>query len=249
MQNIKHLNDFQAVEFRRYIIKDGQREHFAHYFDTYFPEAFQQLGAIAFGQFFERENPSHFTWIRGFHTLEDRAIVNSAFYYGPVWKEHRETLNNLMVDSDNVLLISPLRSEAGIQVLPAVDPVTEQKGTQGVVVAEIFAVKADSVEAFTKQAEATFIRYQAAGVRQASILVTLDVPNNFPQLPVRTDGPYLIYLGIIKDDQALEEKFKPLAESSLRSLTATGLLRNAPELIVMDPTQRSRLRWISDTHG
>lgn len=112
--------------------------------------------------------------------------------------------------------------------------------------AEIFAVKPGRMDAFLKQAAAAFAGYQAVGVRQAGMLVTLDVPNNFPQLPIRMDGPHLIYLGIIKDNQTLEEKFKPLAESSLRSLTATGLLRNAPELIVMDPSQRSRLRWLSE---
>ncbi len=246
MQNIKHLNDFQVIEFRRYLIKDGEREHFAHYFDAYFPEAFQQLGAIAFGAFLERGNPSHFAWIRGFHALEDRAIVNAAFYYGPVWKEHKATLNNLMLDSDNVLLLQPLSLATGIPVPPAVDPVTEQQGAQGILVAEIFAVKPGSMDVFVKQAAAAFAGYQAAGVRQAGILVTLDVPNNFPQLPVRTDGPYLIYLGIIKDNQTLEEKFKPLAEHSPHSLTATGLLRGAPELIIMDPTQRSRLRWLAE---
>src|SRR5580658_1141708 len=43
-----HLSDFQAVEFRRYTIKQGEREHFAQYFDTYFPEALQELGTIVF---------------------------------------------------------------------------------------------------------------------------------------------------------------------------------------------------------
>lgn len=244
MQTIPHLTDFRVVEFRRYIIRDGERSHFARYFDTYFPEAFQQLGAIAFGEFFERDEPSRFTWLRGFHTIEERAIANSAFYYGPVWKEHKTTLNNLMTDSDNVLLLRPLNPATQIPILPAVDPVIEKQGAEGIVVAEIFAVKAGNVDAFAKQAEAIFARYQNAGVRQASILVTLDIPNNFPQLPVRTDGPYLVYLGIAKNNHMLEEKFKPLAKSSLHSLTVSGLLRNAPELIVMDPTQRSRLRWL-----
>ena len=48
MDRVKHLNDFQVIEFRRYIVKEGEREHFAEYFERYFPEAFQQLGAIAF---------------------------------------------------------------------------------------------------------------------------------------------------------------------------------------------------------
>ena len=243
MEPSARLNDFQVVEFRRYTVKAGEREHFAQYFDTYFPEAFQQLGAIAAGSFLERENQNGFTWIRGFHTIEDRAVANAAFYYGSVWKEHKKTLNDLMTDSDNVLLLRPLSPERGVTILPALDPVTEPNGAQGIVVAQIFALKANSVEAFAKEAEATFASYRAVGVREAGVLVTLDVINNFPQLPIRTDGPYLVWLGVVKDNQMLEAKFTPLAEGSLPSLSATGLIRGTPELVVLDPTRRSRLRW------
>ena len=244
LENSQHVNDFQAFEFRRYTIKEGEREHFAQYFESYFPEAFQQLGAIAAGSFFERRNHYGFTWIRGFHTIEDRAVANTSFYYGSVWKEHKKTLNDLMTDSDNVMLLRPLSPERGVPILPAVDPVTEANGAQGIVVAQIFAVKANRVEAFAKEAETTFASYRAAGARQAGILVTLDVTNNFPQLPIRTDGPYLVWLGIFKDNQMLENEFAPVAERSLQSLSATGLLRAAPELVILDPTHRSRLRWL-----
>ena len=247
MEHIKHLNDFQVLEFRRYTIKKGEREHFAQYFESYFPEAFEQLGALACGQFFERNNPSGFTWIRGFHNIDARATVNAAFYYGPLWKEHKSTMNDILTDSDNVLLLRPASPERGVTILPAVDPVTEERGAQGIVVAQIFAVKADSVESFAKQAEATFTGYRAAGVREAGVLVTLDVSNNFPQLPVRTDGPYLVWLGILKDSQMLETRFNPLAERSLQALSATGLLRGTPELLVLDPTRRSRLRWLPES--
>jgi hypothetical protein len=246
MKNAEHLKDFQVIEFRRYTVREGEREHFAQYFEAYFPEAFQQLGAIAVGQFFERNNHLGFTWMRGFHSMDDRAKVNASFYYGPLWKEHKPTLNSLMTDSDNVLLLRPLSPERGIVILPAVDPVTEVNGTKGVVIAEIFALKANSVEEFAKQAETTFAGYRAAGVREAGVLVTLDAPNNFPQLPVRTDGPYLVWLGVVEDNKALESGFNPLAERSVQSLTATGLLRGAPELVVLDPTRRSRLRWLSE---
>jgi hypothetical protein len=242
-EQIRHMNDFQVIEFRRYVIKDGEREHFAQYFESYFPEAFQQLGAIAAGQFFERKNHTGFTWIRGFKNLDARAIVNSAFYYGPLWKEHKSTLNGLMVDSDNVMLMRPLTPDRGVTILPAVDPVMESQGAQGVIVAQIFTVKANSVDDFAKQAEATFAKYRAAGVREAGVLVTLDVPNNFPQLPVRTDGPYLVWLGVVKDNQMLDSQFAPLEKASLQSLSATGLLRGVPELVVLDPAKRSRLRW------
>lgn len=240
-----NLTGFQVVEFRRYLVKPEERQHFAQYFEAYFPEAFQQLGAIAAGSFFERKNPSGFTWIRGFHTLDDRAIINAAFYYGPVWNEHRNTLNDLITDSDNVMLLRPLSPAQEISILPALDPVTEPNGAQGVVVAQVFAVKTGSVEALADAAKPAFGKYRTAGVREAGVLVTLDVKNNFPQLPVRTDGPYLVWLGLVRDNQTLEKEFTPLADDAQKMLTATGLLREPPELIVLDPTPRSRLRWLS----
>ncbi len=244
MDSVKHLRDFQVTELRRYTIKRGERKHFAEYFESYFPEAFEQLGAIVFGQFFERTDASRFTWIRGFKDIYARATVNGAFYYGPLWREHSAVMNDRLIDSDNVLLLRPFMPERAIPVLPAVDPVTEKEGAQGVAVAQIFALKADDIDAFAKKAEPVFARYRVAGAREAGILVTLDVPNNFPQHPVRTDGPYLVWLAILEDNQALETQFKPVVEHSLEGLCATNLLKDIPELVVLDPTRRSRLRWL-----
>src|SRR6266852_4496296 len=53
LEQNQHRSEFQVFEFRRYAITEGEREHFAQYFESYFPEAFQQLGAIAAGSFFE----------------------------------------------------------------------------------------------------------------------------------------------------------------------------------------------------
>ena len=245
MKSSSLLTDFQVVEFRRYTIRDGEREHFAQYFESFFPEAFQQLGAIAVGQFLERGNDSRFTWLRAFHNMDDRAKVNALFYYGPLWKEHAATLNSLMTDSDNVLLLRPLSRERGITVLPAVDPVKEGKGAQGIAIAQVFAVTAGNVDAFAQHAEATFARYRYAGAREAGVLVTLDAPNNFPQLPVRTDGPYLVWLGIVENEPSLKS-FTHLLESTQQSFNTTGLLRAPPEIVVLDPTKRSRLRWITE---
>ena len=247
--NVSQLNNFNVIEFRRYPVAPGERQHFAQYFEAWFPEAFEQLGTIAFGQFFERGNPNTFTWIRGFHTLQDRPIAEAAFYYGPVWQEHRDLLNSLLpgVD-DNVLLLHPLSPDTEIPVLPAVNPVTESDGAQGIVVAEIFAVKKDSIDAFSKQAIDAFAHYKVSGVHPAGVLVSLDVPNNFPQLPFRTDGPYLVTINVLRDESVLKKTFDPLVKAAVQTLTATGMLRHPPEIIVMDPTKRSRLRWLPQCH-
>lgn len=239
-----NLKDFQVYEFRRYTIKPGERENFVRYFDTFFPDAFEQQGAIVAGSFVERQKPNGFTWIRGFHTMDARAVLNAAFYYGPLWKEHRQAVNAMIDDSDNVMLMRPLTPEREIPILPAVDPVADTNGAQGVIVAQIFSVKPDGVEAFAKAAEPTFAAYRAAGARAAGVLVTLDAKNNFPQLPVRTDGPFLVWLGVVRDNQMLESSFTPEEQRAVATLVATGLLRGEPELDVMDPTPRSRLRWL-----
>ena len=243
MDTIQHLKDFPVIELRRYTLKEGQRERFTRYFESFFPEAIQQTDAIVAGAFLERDRPDVFTWIRAFRDMDHRAKANAALYYGAVWKEHRTRMNGLMIDSDNVLLLTPVSPDRGVTILPAVDPFQEIEGTQGVVVAHIFPIQPGRADAFVEKADPVFAGYRATGVRDAGLLVTLDVPNNFPQLPVRTDGPFLVWLGIVRDEETLNVRFLPAANSALEALVASGLLRQAPELVLLDPAPRSRLRW------
>lgn len=230
------MDKFPVIEFRRYTTVEGGQAAFSRYFETLFPEAFQQLGALALGQFTERGNPNSFLWLRGFSSWEQRAVVNAAFYYGPVWKEHKATLNGLMTDSDNVLLLRPWREGSGVPVMPAVDPVLEADGAQGEAVAILCTVQPGQLERFAELAAPAFETWQEAGWRPAGTLVTLDMPNNFPQLPVRGDGPHLVWLGIAAPGTT------PPAIEALGS-AARELLRELPESIPLRPTQRSRLRF------
>lgn len=207
---------YPVIEFRRYTIKQGARERFTRYFETFAPEAFQQMGAMFLGEFRMRDEADGFLWLRGFQKLADRAVINSAFYYGPVWQEHRERFNALLVVDTNVLLLQAVRN---VPVLPAVDVFDEVAG--GVVVALIYKG--------TEIPEATFARLQERGVREVGLLATLDVPNNFPQLPYRDDGPFVVWLGVMPDDALLGE---------VRALAGDA------EVLVLDPAPRSRLRWI-----
>ncbi len=242
METVAHLQDYQVIEFRRYATSPGRRGDFVRYFDAYFPEAFEQLGAMVFGQFAERGDPNRFTWLRGFKDIQARPVVNAAFYYGPLWREHRTKVNAILPDSDNVMLMRPLHPGRGVTVLPAIDPVLEPDGARGVVVALVVPVEKDGVEAFAARAEHVFAAYDGEGVRTAGVLVSLDLPNNFPQLPIREDGPWLVWLGICRDDAALQALSRQL-DAVERELTDGGALRGPVERIVMDPTPRSRLRW------
>lgn len=234
---------FDVIELRRYTIRGGERENFARHFETFFPEAFQQLGAIAFGEGFERDRGDHFTWLRGFHDMAARKDVNTAFYYGPLWQEHRDTLNGLMCDSDNVLLLKPLAADHRIPVLPTVDPVSEVRGAAGRIVLQVF--RPTDMDAFLPRAESAAAAYRDIGMRDAGLLVTLEAPNNFPQLPVREDGLHVVWLGIARDD-AMLQRLHELAHGVQEELMHKSLLREAPECIVLDPAPRSRLRWLPE---
>jgi hypothetical protein len=243
MKKTSPPDDYTVLELRRYTIAPGGRQQCARYFETWFPEAFQQLGALVFGHFFERERADHFTWLRGFRDMPARAAVNHAFYGGPVWREHKATLNRLILDSDNVLLLRPLYADSGIPALRAVDPVAEPSGAQGLVVAQIFKVDPDRLDGFALAAEHWFVNYRGKGVIEAGILATLDQPNNFPQHPIRSDGCYLVWLGVLRDDEALAA-LRPAFAAAETALQATGMLEAPAELLVLDPGRRSRLRWV-----
>jgi hypothetical protein len=233
--------EFPVVELRRYAIQPGERERFAQNFDAYFPEAFQQLGAIVFGQGLERRNDTWFTWLRGFPSYDARAEGLWAMYNGPLWSEHAARMNGRLLDAGNVLLLRPVAPGRGLKVLPAVDVAAPRAG--GIVVLQVFPVKAGDTDALAAQAEASFAEYRLAGVHEAGVLVTLDRPNNFPRHPMRSDGPFLVWVGVVKDNAMLDATFTPLASRTERALGASGLLRAASDLIVLDPTSRSRLRW------
>jgi hypothetical protein len=242
--SVAHLGSFPVVELRRYALKPGARPAFGAYFETFFPDAFEQMGALALGHFDERGIPNGFTWLRGYPSMEARAVFNAAFYYGPLWREHRATLNALIDDNDNVILMRPLAAARSVPVLPAVDPVREPQGAQGVVLAQLFAVKPGKVDEFAAQAEAAFSAYRSLGLAEAGVLVTLDAPNNFPQLPVRSDGPWLLWMGLGSGSKQQEEKWMALAARLGATLASSGLLRGEPERIVLDPRRRSRLRYL-----
>ena len=245
MDDTAQLGHFDVIELRRYPIAPGKRPIFAKYYEAWFPEAFEQLGVLVFGEFFERGTQNNFTWIRGFHTIEDHAIASARFYYGPVWREHKALANSLLpgVD-DNVLELHALNARTEVPALPAVDPVAEPNGAQGIVIAEIYAVKKEDMRLFSERALKAFSRYDVPGVRAAGVLVTLEGPNNFPLLPFRTDGPYLVALHIVRDGSVLNDTFDPLLAGTKQELTASGMLRRAPEVLVLDPAKRSRLRWL-----
>jgi hypothetical protein len=169
--------------------------------------------------------------------------MSAEFYGGLLWKETASRFNDRMVDVSNVLVLRPLVPGRGLKAMPFIDVVSGPETPPGVVVLQILPVKPGETEAAARQAEEAFAEYRAAGAQEAGVLVTLDAPNNYPRLPIREDGPFLVWVGAVRDDATFETRLRPHFEGSARTLLGQGRLREAAELVVLDPTRRSRLRF------
>jgi hypothetical protein len=229
------------VELRRYVLVRGEKETFAHGFEEYFQKAIQQAGAFVYGQFLDRGDEERWTFLRGFTSNEARGEASTAFYDGPVWREHRAEANARLVDCDNVLLLRPLPGRG----IPHPAPVDGARGEEarGILVAQLLPAAAGEAETAAWRLERE-LGALGDGVRPSGLLVSFEGKNTFPRHTVRTDGPWAVWLGLARDEAALADALVPALDRALASGAFGPLLRGAPERVVLDPTRRSRLRWI-----
>ena len=101
-----------VLELRQYTLHPGKRDVLIDLFERNFIESQEQQGMRIIGQFRNLDDPDRFVWLRSFADMPARAAALNGFYFGPVWQSHREAANPTMVDSDNVLLLKPVRPES-----------------------------------------------------------------------------------------------------------------------------------------
>jgi hypothetical protein len=242
IQPLDDLRGYQIVEFRRYSIKAGDRARFSTYFDAFFPDAFQQQSVMIFGSFLDRRDPNGFIWIRGFLNNFHRGRASADFYYGPLWKERRPLMLSLIDDASDVRQFTPVAPGRGLPILPPVDPVLEARTSRGSVVCAIFLTEPSRVPELVAGLERTRIELGNAGLHELGTLMTLMAPNTFPQHTLRTDGHYLLWFGVTPEPLVDGSISNQLERSLARLADATGAFTKA-EVLDLEPTARSRIRW------
>lgn len=239
------LQRFPIVEFRQYTLRPDRREAFIELFEREFLESQQAVGMQVLGQFRDLDHPDRFVWLRGFPDMPTRAEALSAFYYGPVWKAHREEANASIIDSDNVLLLRPARAAADFALEttahPAPDEQLDQGSDQGLVVATTYHFDAPVDERFLALFEDALLP-TLAGVdaRSLGYFVTEDAANNFPALPVREGEHVFVWFAGFPHLAAFERHAARLAASHGDSVTQR-LIRSA-DVTKLQPTSRSLIR-------
>lgn len=88
------------IELRNYVIKRGLRDSFIHYFEENFIEPQEALKGYLLGQYRVKGFEDNFCWIRGFKDMKERSAFLPAFYYGPVWKQHKVVANSMLANND-----------------------------------------------------------------------------------------------------------------------------------------------------
>jgi NIPSNAP len=235
------------VELRMYALHPGRRDDLIKLFEREFIKAQEAVGIQVIGQFYDLDDPNQFVWLRGFNDMSARAASLHAFYSGPIWKAHREAANATMIDTDNVLLLRPIRPTSGFPLKNGSRP---PKGNiavrDGFVVATIYYFKEpptfNFVRYFENTVRPTLIE---AGGSILAYFVTEDSPNTFPSLPVRECEHVFVWFAGFPDQDAHKSHLAKLRESKTWNDDVAKFLKKnlhgAPEVLRLTPTPRSWL--------
>jgi hypothetical protein len=224
----------EVVELRQYTLHPQRRDALIDLFDREFVESQEAEGMSVMGQFRDLDDPDRFVWLRGFADMASRARGLQGFYGGPVWAAHRDAANATMIDSDDVLLLRPAWSGAGLAHDPArrrnADP-----AKPGLVDVTVFSVN-DAASAalldFCRERMTSVLRQ--SGALTQGWYVTEPSPNNFPRLPVREGEHVLVAMAVFEDlaDKNWQRDLAP---------TLSQWLIKQPHSMKLVPTARSAI--------
>jgi aminopeptidase N len=236
-----------VFELRQYTLHPGQRDILADVFDDNFVEGQEAVGMRIVGQNRDLDDPDRLVWVRGFRDMDARKEQLTAFYSGPVWKAHGRVAAGTMVDSDNVLLLRPLRPETAFapSTIKLPPPGTRGPG-KGVLVASIVYVERNTPSEFGEFFQTQLQpRWEQAGAPVLAQMVSEHSPNTYPGLPVREQENVFVWFSLFPDQAAMDKQQRALAQS-MEWREAVGQLsawtHRKVETLRLEPTARSRLQ-------
>jgi NIPSNAP len=232
------------VELRRYALRPGARETLIALFDREFVETQEAVGMQLLGQFRDVDDPDSFVWLRGFSDMRTRERGLQAFYGGAVWKEHGRAANATMVDSDNVLLLRPLKGlELDSKDRPPRGSTVDQPGLLVVTTYPLAEPSARDFPHFFRRVVEPTLR--GGGISVLATYVTEHSRNTYPALPVREDEDVFVWMAIYADEAAHGKQLAELEQSPLwRDRISQRLaqrLDGQAETLRLRPTARSLL--------
>ena len=232
------------VELRQYTVHADRRDDLVTLFDREFVETQEVLGMRLIGQFRDLDRPDRFVWIRGFTDMATRKEALTAFYSGPVWKQHGAAANATMIDIDDVHLLHPVDDGAGVP-LPGVGgaverPPAEATLTPSALVSVVVYPVAGDLREFGRFF-ATEVQ-PALGVAPLARLETDHSPNTYPALPVRAGENAFVRVTRFDDAAAYDHHLAAWERQAGLRAELDRRLDGRPVTLRLAPTARSLLR-------
>jgi len=160
-----------VVELRQYTLHPGQRDVLADIFLRHFVDGQEAVGMTILGVYYDLDRPDRFVWLRGFPDMAARRTALTRFYFESEAWRTHAAAANATMIDSSDVLL--LRPLTGIRLPRAPRLVaTIHPLTDGV-----------------------------PHVEAAVSLETEPAENDFPQLPVRTDGPKLVWINAFQTDE------------------------------------------------
>jgi NIPSNAP len=237
-----------VVELRQYTLHPGQRDTLIEIFDREFVESQENLGMRVIGQFRDLDKPDRFVWLRSFPDMTTREQALASFYGGPVWKTHGPAANATMIDSDNVLLLRPVRPSTAFPMLDGQrPPVDATVRPSSLTVATLCFLPAAPDEQFLRYLDDEVLPcVVAAGAVPIALMESESATNTFPALPVRKGEHVVTWFARFDSRDAYGTHRERLAETGdWRDRILPELMKRLiaePEVLHLAPTARSALR-------
>jgi hypothetical protein len=232
------------VELRQYTVHADRRDDLVTLFDREFVETQEVLGMRLVGQFRDLDRPDRFVWIRGFTDMATRHEALTAFYSGPVWKQHAAAANVTMIDIDDVHLLHPVDDGAGFPfpgvggavLRPPAEATLRPSSLVGVVVYPVAGDLREFGRFFAAELQ------PALGVTPLARLETDPSPNTYPGLPVRAGENAFVWVARFDDAAAYADHVAAWERQAGLGAELANRLAGPPVTLRLAPTARSLLR-------
>lgn len=238
-------SDCTVYELRQYTLHAGTTDRFIETFDREFVETQEATGIRVVGQFRDLDRADMFVWIRGFPDMATRRDSLAAFYTSPAWRANAQEANSMMIDSDDVLLLT-VASAAGNWAAGPRRAISSSELPAALVEVTVYPLTdvgwAGFDEFYAQQLQPLLT---SAGGAPIAALRTESAANTFPSLPVREADRVFVTLSRFADRASYDTHVRALtAEPSWHRVRARtrALTSDRPQKLRLAPTPRSALR-------
>jgi hypothetical protein len=195
-----------VLELRNYLLRPGMRSEFSNYFAEHLVQPQIDMGGYVLGQYQVKDAPDNFLWLRGFHSMETRTRFLPGFYGGPIWKQHRQNANSMILNSDNVHLLKPLIWDGNSLAQGNGIRANLLKREKSIAVIDYYIAntKLDKLIAFFGHVYIPLLR--TTRIEQNTFWVSELMENDFPALPVFQDKNLLVAITFYNDEAEYQAK-------------------------------------------